>query len=165
MTTPEEGTAGATAHTRASDPLRFGAHPSSPHRDAGLLHQPIVSVEHGGQRLVVSCNCLLEWHGGAAYYPPMGQVHDRFDTQALFNNPRNHKQPLTSRWKIHYKDVDPPRLTVNDRDHMWSNVCWICNESGDHTGVPHGVATGDGLTRLDIVEFMDQGGYRWRDGQ
>lgn len=41
--------------------------------------------------------------------------------------------------------------------------CWICGDPNDHDGKAHSEATGDGLTRYDIVALMNQGGYTWRD--
>jgi hypothetical protein len=56
--------------------------------------------------------------------------------------------------------MDP---TVNDMLPWWGwDECWICGDLNDHGGVPHGVATGDGLTRFKIVALMRQGGHTWR---
>jgi hypothetical protein len=52
-------------------------------------------------------------------------------------------------------------VTVNDADRWWEGRCWICNEITDHGGVPHSVATGDGLTRYDIVAIMNASGLDW----
>lgn len=52
----------------------------------------------------------------------------------------------------------PARVTVNDRDVF--GVCWVCGDPMDHDGVPHGTATGDGLTRRRIVALM--GDRQWR---
>lgn len=57
-----------------------------------------------------------------------------------------------------FTDPYPRRVTVNDRDDF--SECWICGDPVDHLGVPHSKATGDGLTRYDIVEFM--GDRSWR---
>jgi len=55
--------------------------------------------------------------------------------------------------------VDPPAVTVNDRD---NGSCWICGHPKDHYNKPHSEATGDGITRFHIVALMAQGGYTWR---
>ena len=52
-------------------------------------------------------------------------------------------------------------VTVNDNDDF--EVCWICGDPDDHDLIDHGEATGDGLTRYDIVDYMIAGGYEWRD--
>lgn len=54
------------------------------------------------------------------------------------------------------------QLSVNDRE-TWPESCWICGDPMDHGTIPHSEATGDGLTRYDIVALMSQGGYTWRD--
>jgi hypothetical protein len=99
--------AGQESPNSAGDPVRSGLSPS---RDPGLLHQPILEAKQNGSVVTVSCNCRLQWRGeGAmrrAYYSPMGQVTDRYDTQRLYNDPSNHTQPLTPKWEIHYKDVE-----------------------------------------------------------
>lgn len=54
-------------------------------------------------------------------------------------------------------------VTVNDRDEtLYGGPCWICGDPENHGMVAHGIATGDGLTRYDIVALMSQGGYTWR---
>jgi hypothetical protein len=53
--------------------------------------------------------------------------------------------------------------TVNDQFDSWSwATCWICGHKSNHWGQDHGLATGDGLTRYDIVAHMNHGGYSWR---
>jgi hypothetical protein len=42
-------------------------------------------------------------------------------------------------------------MNVNDERHPFG-YCWICGDKEDHNGVPHGVATGDGRTRYDVVD-------------
>jgi hypothetical protein len=52
-------------------------------------------------------------------------------------------------------------ISVND-EQQWG-FCWICGLKEDHDGSPHGEATGDGLTRYDIIEYMQAGGHTsWR---
>lgn len=57
-------------------------------------------------------------------------------------------------------------VTVNDDDEFWTfGVCWICGDShghGGHRGQSHAVATGDGVTRYQIVEIMNANGWGWR---
>lgn len=50
-------------------------------------------------------------------------------------------------------------VDVNDQDYL--GVCWICGDLDDHDGLPHAEATGDGLTRYDIIDYLDQ----VRDGE
>lgn len=79
---------------------------------------------------------LIEYPGGVEF-------HDELD-EALM--------PLWER---------PRPVTVNDpHPSFWDGCCWICGSKNDHDGVPHGEATGDGLTRHDIVAMM--GDRRWR---
>lgn len=52
-------------------------------------------------------------------------------------------------------------VTVNDDSDRYGE-CWICGDTGDHGGVPHSEAMGDGVTRYQIVDLMHQGGYTWR---
>jgi hypothetical protein len=72
-----------------------------------------------------------------------------------------------SRWK----ELGEPRsipitlhlVTVNDQFDSWSwATCWICGHKSNHWGEDHGSATGDGLTRYDIVARMNAGGHLWR---
>lgn len=42
--------------------------------------------------------------------------------------------------------------SVNDCDFF--GVCWICGDLDDHDGEPHATATGDGLTRYDILDYL-----------
>lgn len=170
MTTPDDSPAEAPGPTPVADSTAGGEGRLSPDRDLTLDHQPILQVQGHRNPITVSCNCLLEIHITKAIYVPMGEVRDRYDTQRLYNDPANHRKPFGPAWEIHYRDVEghrePPYQTpvsVNDRDNMWDNVCWICGHGSDHAGIPHAVAMDDGLTRYDIVDFMHQGGYTWRD--
>lgn len=135
-------------------------------KDPNLPHQ--VVLESQGNRIVVSCNCRRVRKGFAYKHEPIAIVSDRKDTAKMYNQPgvhRNHPVPFGPTWEIHYRDEEPG-VTVNDRDEFmsreWSH-CWICGVVDDHGGTPHSVAVGDGLTRYDIVDRMNQGGYKWRD--
>lgn len=64
-------------------------------------------------------------------------------------------------WAHFRTELNLTTVGVNDGD-QFSGRCWICNHPTDHDGVPHGEATGDGLTRFRVVDLMTQGGYRWR---
>lgn len=52
-------------------------------------------------------------------------------------------------------------VTVNDGNQI-SGRCWICDDPTDHSGVPHSVACGDGVTRFHVVEIMNANGLMWR---
>lgn len=82
----------------------------SPVRDPNLPHQPVLSETTG--RVTISCNCrakkhLLRQGGEVMSYEPMGMTTDRYDTQALYNDPANHRKPFGAEDEIHYKDVEP----------------------------------------------------------
>jgi hypothetical protein len=54
-------------------------------------------------------------------------------------------------------------LTVNNFDTPETLVlgeCAICGQLFNHLGFPHGEETGDGLTRQDIIEYLDGRGFR-----
>lgn len=54
--------------------------------------------------------------------------------------------------------VREPVVDVNHFDtatSVMNNRCGICNVDGNHDGVPHGEATGDMLTREDIVGYLN----------
>jgi hypothetical protein len=44
--------------------------------------------------------------------------------------------------------------TVNDHDTF--GECWICGDKDDHSGLSHADATGDGLTRYDVLDYLAQ---------
>lgn len=51
-------------------------------------------------------------------------------------------------------DLPPgPLRHVNDFDTQFGS-CAICGVKGNHDDVPHGLATGDGLTRYDLLEYL-----------
>lgn len=130
-------------------------------RDPNLPHQVILEMQ--GNRIVVSCNCRRVKKGFAYKYEPIAIVRNREDTANTYNQAgvhRNHPVPFGPTWAIHYRDVEPG-VTVNDVDHF--GCCWICGDPNDHDGIPHSVAVGDGITRYDVVDRMNQGGYKWRD--
>lgn len=54
------------------------------------------------------------------------------------------------------------KVTVNDDGFVPFGVCWICGAPGDHDGVPHSTAVGDGVTRHLIVDIMNANGWSWR---
>lgn len=59
--------------------------------------------------------------------------------------------------------LHPAVVTVNDFDTPHSSAyqtCAICGKANNHNAVPHGVATGDGLTRHDVIEHLNGRGFR-----
>lgn len=57
-----------------------------------------------------------------------------------------------------------PVVSVNHFDNWHSDLyelCAICGAHNNHDGVPHGDATGDHLTRQDIIDYLDGRGFRW----
>lgn len=48
--------------------------------------------------------------------------------------------------------------SVNDRDEF--GECWICADPDDHGGYTHADATGDGITRYDIITWLDGRDFR-----
>lgn len=53
-------------------------------------------------------------------------------------------------------------VTVNDAN---TDACWICNDPNDHGHIDHAIATGDGLSRYDIVRILNANGWGLRPPQ
>lgn len=54
-------------------------------------------------------------------------------------------------------------MHVNDFDFDAAEKGWPCGICGDrdnHMDLPHGQATGDGLTRADIIDYLDGRGFQ-----
>ena len=76
--------------------------------------------------------------------PPNDGLSIRSDVTVSRPWDEERDRPLVER--LSYKTPQ----TVNDGESL-IGACWVCGDLLDHDGHPHGAATGDGLTRADIL--------------